>query len=490
MTKRSEVIASSVLLASLFASTTFAVTVSPDGRGQVLLYPYYTAQGTNDTVISVVNTTDADKVLKLRLLEGRNGRPVLSLNLYLAARDGWSAAIARNGAGQPVLRVYDASCTVPILGASPTVAGAREVTLSNAAYAGYDRAGSGVDRAKEGYVELLEMGEVAPGFRLPGGGTMSEAMTWYTRDCGALAAAWEAGGAFDTSGGAELTRPKGGLIGSAAVINVQDGTDYTYDPVVLNAVFSARRHTAPGDERPSLADADPVSLVVAEDQAFRSTWSNGADAVSAVLMHPMLFNEYSVESALGAATDLVVTFPTKPFHVVRESDTAAVTRAPFTARFDDVLPLGYGVGGAAVADGASTGACESISITRTAREGEHIAPIDFGVPPPGYVPDPWAFCWTANIMSFGDVLSSVNSVSVDYHSAQQGWFEANLGLWDEVRTLTSSEGHRYRGLPIVGFAVQKFVNGNLRVPESSGTVLSNYGGTAAHKYMTVVEQRP
>lgn len=486
MILRHKFIALSALLGCLPAPSTFAVSLSTDGRGQVLLYPYYTTRGSNDTVISVVNTGSA-KALKLRLHEGRNSRPVLDLNLYLGSGDAWAAALTRNTAGQPILRVFDSSCTVPLLAASPTVAGAREMALDNAAYANDDRAGSGLDRAGEGHVEILEMGEIDPRFNLPGSGSMSAAVSAFTRDCGALAVGWEAGGVFATSGGAELTVPGGGLIGSGALINVQEGTDYSYEPVALASVFANRRHTAPGSASPNLGEASPGSLVVVDDQAIRSTWSTGIDAVSAVLMHRTLLNEYTVESSIGASTDVVVTFPTKPFYVSRESDTGGATRAPFSARFDDMAPAGAGATGPLLADGASTGACEQIGVERTSREGQAVAPIDLGTPPPG-LPDPGALCWSANVISFGDVFKSTNAVDVIYHpsSAQSGLLAVSLHL-GTTQTLTSVEGRRYLGLPVIGFAVQKYVNGSLQLPPPSSTVLSNYGGTFAHKYVTIIE---
>jgi hypothetical protein len=43
-----------------------AVNVNPDGLGQVLLYPYYTVNGGNSTLVSIVNTTDQAKAVKVR----------------------------------------------------------------------------------------------------------------------------------------------------------------------------------------------------------------------------------------------------------------------------------------------------------------------------------------------------------------------------------------------------------------------------------------
>ena len=38
-----------------------AVNINPDGLGQVLIYPYYTVNAGNQTLLSVVNTTETRK---------------------------------------------------------------------------------------------------------------------------------------------------------------------------------------------------------------------------------------------------------------------------------------------------------------------------------------------------------------------------------------------------------------------------------------------
>ncbi|MFN2334269.1 MAG: hypothetical protein ABR550_07585, partial [Wenzhouxiangellaceae bacterium] len=90
-----------------------AVNINPDGLGQVLLYPYYTARGGNDTLISIVNTTDNAKSVKVRFLEGLNSREVLDFNLYMSAFDVWAAGVTANAAGGATLLIPDSSCTVP-----------------------------------------------------------------------------------------------------------------------------------------------------------------------------------------------------------------------------------------------------------------------------------------------------------------------------------------------------------------------------------------
>ena len=55
-----------------------AVYVNHDGLGQVLVYPYYTARDGVATLLSVVNTTNNAKIVKVRFLEGKNSQEVLT----------------------------------------------------------------------------------------------------------------------------------------------------------------------------------------------------------------------------------------------------------------------------------------------------------------------------------------------------------------------------------------------------------------------------
>lgn len=294
-------------------------------------------------------------------------------------------------------------------------------------------------------------------------------------DCAAVAQAWAAGGVFLSSGGAELRAPRGRLIGSGTLLNVTQGTDYSYDPVVLDKVRSTAVHTAPGSANPSLEDAAPNSLVVVDGVATTSNWNSGIDAVSAVLMRRLVLNEYVTAAELDAGTDWVLTFPTKPHLVARESKRTTATRAPFTAKFDDLEPPGPQAAGGLLVDGTSTGACEPIGISRRGRNGETDR-LDIPLTPFEFLEE---LCWTANVLSLRDVLQSNNRLDFGANLYKSdGWM--SVDLWSNP--LDSTEGHRYGGLPVIGFAVVKYANGNV------GGVLSNYGGAFAHRYETWIER--
>lgn len=142
-----------------------AVYLSSDGSGQVLLFPYYTVNSDNQTLISIVNTTDRGKATRLFFREGRNSRVAMELSIYLAPHDVWSGSVFSIAQGGPAnLVTLDNSCTVPALKTNATLPtlsnGNRYAPFSNGAYTGSsDDAGpDDRTRTRESHFELIELG--------------------------------------------------------------------------------------------------------------------------------------------------------------------------------------------------------------------------------------------------------------------------------------------------------------------------------------------
>ena len=338
-----------------------AVNVNPDGLGQVLIYPYYTARGGNDTLISVVNTSSAAKAAKIRFLEGLNSREVLDFNLYLSPFDVWTAAITEDGDGARLVTA-DTSCTVPTITDQP---------LLPFAFTGDESDGGPTDigRTKSGYFEVIDMGTLVDSgggpFDADGDGdfqpltsadgflnstrtaiTSDLGARWFSehidktdedgnfigrepRDCSALVGYWSSttSGPFPSAGfGNWIVDPEedfsgtgaGELFGSASIINVNEGTMFSYNATAIDNWTTTVEHSAPGDLLPQIISGSNQTAAV-----FRTTgqnvdqrdWGSNRDAVNAVLMQDKVFNEYTTESTLGALTEWVFTFPTKRFHV-------------------------------------------------------------------------------------------------------------------------------------------------------------------------------
>ena len=340
------------------AGTAQAVNLNPDGLGQILFYPYYTSNDGNQTILSVVNTTENAKAVKVRFLEGYNSREVLDFNLYLSAYDVWVAAIADDGAGTPTLYIPDNSCTVPYLyedadGVQPFL---------SLAYAGQfnDGGPEGIARAAEGHFEMIEMGTLvgdaaddATHAKVQVGGDKDNPIyNWQPWDCDALVERWteyfpriddptdHRGLWFEEAEGNEncvldpdnveligcqaftdTTRNSGGLFGGAAVVNANNGTMFSYDAKAIQGFDKTDDgiHYLPGSIHPSLDDGDQnnafVFFGVPQDRAVELTYARPIDAVSAVFMHEHIMNEYIFEPTMNAGTEWIVNFPTKHYNV-------------------------------------------------------------------------------------------------------------------------------------------------------------------------------
>ena len=501
------------------AGTAQAVNINPDGTGQVLLYPYYTANDGNQTLLTVVNTTEQAKAVKVRFLEGFNSREVLDFNLYMSHHDVWVAAVVDFGAStgqsgaQPYLMIPDNSCTVPYLYPD----GGHE--FLSLAYTGlFDDGGpQTLTRAAEGHVEVIEMGTL-----------VGEAAEWATHgadgvpaNCAALTLRWtesngpegngiwfdEAGGLLGKQASTDTLRNSGGLFGSGAVVNANNGTMYSYDAQAIQGFDSTDDgiHYFPGDINPSLNDGNEhtsyVFFGVPQNTVVELDYDESIGAVSSVFMHEHLMNEYVVLDDLNAATEWVVTFPTKAFYTdldrmfIEELEdcttvgdppddvTTCSARDPFTKLF-----------GAVHAD--DTPSCEVVSIKtwdRNEKTYEPDAPPT-GTRPPDVSPSlppcdpvldsacapgetPFQLCNEVNVLRFNDGVvfgtpdfgakgTLLLSVEDEFVS---GWGRINFGGRTDMEGLV--------GLPVTGFAAWEFENNFV----GGADVKANYGGLFGHK---------
>lgn len=436
------------------ANMSGAVNLNPDGLGQTLIYPYYTVRDGYDTLVSVVNTTGQVKAVKVRFLEGKNSREVLDFNLYLSPFDIWTAAVVEDGTGGRMV-TEDNSCTVPPIPAEGQ-------PFLNFAYAG-DSGGDTLDRTREGYLEMIEMGVVTNGGSAPWA-TFATHVAGVPADCGALVASW-INGVWASNASDGMEPPTGGLFGGASVINVEGGIDGGYNADALDAFSAQEQHTSPGSVLPSLNSANSgfgtvQSIVFDNGSVVTSEWNRGADAVSAIYMHDRIMNEFILDEATLSGTDWVVTFPTKRFYVDPFSSGSPDPVPPFTTVFP---PSGT--------------ACEVVSLNIWDREERTtIGEINFSpLPPEGAN----VLCFEVNVLTFdnSDVLGSTLSENVPSQGFENGWLR--VSFQEPGNQMTSADGDTYFGLPVTGFALQTFTNGTLDLGE--GPVLSNYAGLFDHR---------
>lgn len=131
--------------------------VNPAGLGQTLLVPYYTAQGGNDTYLSIVNTDMRNgKAVKIRFRGASNSDDVLDFTILLSPGDVWAAAISKP-AGQdlPKLTTSDKSCTLPAIPQNG-------VNFNPARLHQKLTAAQQASETREGYVEIFNMADIPP----------------------------------------------------------------------------------------------------------------------------------------------------------------------------------------------------------------------------------------------------------------------------------------------------------------------------------------
>jgi hypothetical protein len=235
-----------------------------------------------------------------------------------------------------------------------------------------------------------------------------------------------------------------------------------------------------------------ATVFLDDGATLAATLTRGVDAVSFAFMHNQLMNQYSIGGDAAAQTEWVVTFPTKSFYVYEPFSLSAAPVAPFTSTWGET-PLDSSIKGA-------FGACEIVQLTgiydreETTTEDPDVPP---GPPivspaPPGVTPPPnptFELCYETNVIRFGEgpaegetlppteILGSKNFTNFDVPFSD-GWVQVEL---DDYVDSTGAELSRdplggLEGLPVTGFAVQKFGN-----EDANAGLAAFYGGIYQHK---------
>jgi len=488
------------VVAALGVGSAEAVYQNPNGTGQVLIYPYFTVQQVGgksmNTLVTVVNTTTTAKVMKVRFREGKASKEVLDFNLYLSPNDVWTAAIVPGDASESSpgrLLSFDKSCTNPAIPATG-------VDFRNFEYAG-DGLGNGLDRTREGYLEILELATLT--------GAAKTAVTHNAAGLPANCAYVRTANGAVPDPNNNVSLPTGGLTGTGTIINVAQGSDIGYNAVALSNWRYAPLTASLSSETNNLSDGDPTSLAnqnysydgAEVSEAVASIFLNRAgaagalnpiDAVSSTMMATSVINEFVLDGATKSNTDWVFTFPTRHFYhgrVARSSTASSNTVNPFSEKF------------------TAFGLCEPIQVTYFNREEASAvaAGSDFSPAPEQEVS---ALCFESTILSFRSgqahhpsgltsaVLGSKNITPVTVGNFENGWASVSfLGEEAYIEATGSiyitanadfgisggSGANTFAGLPVVGFMARSLTN------TTAGTcdvVPCNYNSSFGHKFTT------
>lgn len=452
-----------------------AMYVNPHGTGQVLLFPYYTVNGGQATLISIVNTTARAKSLKVEFREGHNARQAIDFNLFLGPYDSWTATIGSDSETSfAYVHTRDETCTAPDMPEwDSALGGGWRVSMFDYAYTA-DNEDSGPTnalRTREGYVAVFELAQLA----------------------GALAAAVDVDGPRQCQvvrdidpASVNLSVPGGGLAGRFAIVDVAQGTllggsataiaDYS-NIVLYTDTTSLLNYIAIGNSAPGFARASVFANGrVANLDYSTSAPNNAVDAVSAVLAADSLQADITREASVGSFSEWVLTAPTKWVYTDNQILGEPLnTTQPGIPPYEEIF-------GAARAGGS----CSRFEARGHDREGHAISfapdtPISGNNDSTATLPD-FSLCRSTDVVHFGPVpasgttpvLGSRLGVKVwnpqpviDSGHAILSFSKRNDGTPRILRP--DMNGNSVRGLPLIGFEAIKYVNGNV-LPG----VLANY----------------
>jgi len=467
-----------VLAASLSAivGSAHAVSLNPNGIGQVLLYPYYTVNAGQQTLVTVANTSSVGKVVKLRFLEAYNGRTVLDYNVFLSPHDVYTGVVFKlSDAGLPgsgaAIFSSDHTCTAPQLPQGPLPNGAHYQQFLPYAYtgSGSDTGPTDDARTNEGHIELIAMDDIVPGSTLD---TDVKHVNGVPPGCS------HAQPDLESLQNATAV-PTSGLFGAASIVDVAEGTFYAYNAEALEGFTAVKLTTQLADGLPNLASVNDAGGTTATARRIVDganvnavfPASHAIDAVSAVLAADALYNDYVISYDGSAGSDWVVTFPTKRYYV-DDKIVNGHAIAPFTHLF-----------GAAETGNGPALSCTDIAYDVFDRDESAVNPLGCSIDPCPPTPLP-AFCYETNVLRFfgsTDVLGSHLGPTVRVSPFTSGLLQIHLDDSIEPHAMNASgNGDVYHGLPAIGFAATKYINGAVPLA-GGGSALANYSATYRHR---------
>ena len=419
----------------LTAANAHAVESSADGFGDVLLFPYFSGRSDTQTLLTVTPREGAGGValrvaFRFPLPADGERPPALLVDLLLRSADTWAVGAVGHGDAAALVNL-DESCARAAL--------AGDLHSSNAH-------GLVPLPAMEGWIEVYALGELID----------TDVLNELERHRFDLSTCDEVWAAFDAAGVEGMARPGNPLRGNLHLVEVARATAYSVAPLALVDFRDHPIFPSTAENRPTLADVSPARARVAlpDGQMLESNFeSEPVDAVSAVLMAQAWEFDFTVEPHAAAATDLVVTLPTRSWYV-----DGVATRAPFAAH-PHIAPGGAVEMHTRVFD----------------REGRGLGLLSFGeakcTPAPQNVPRGPKLDGELVVQEFGPegLLGSVYGRTLLQWNEAHGidCFPGPWTVWEEVESgrysirfdrapelgigrLLSDEGHVHLGQPVIG----------------------------------------
>jgi hypothetical protein len=392
----------------------------------------------------------------------------------------------------------------------------KELSLSTRDFTGIifgDVGPSGIDRCKEGFVEVISMGHSkASNSAIPGTLAFNAKHIEGTpRNCNIVHQALT-DGSSEINITDEFKEPLNALKGMYTLLNVANGIGFGGEFVALANFFSPNVVGGKGYDGTSSDDLmfrnasiPDLSFVTPKESVVRLTntvlaanfvddvkqrtiinqWARGVDAVSAVLMRNKTINQWTTNDNLGAETAWIVTLPTFSFYTKKPNLVQNLQpKPPFAEVFSENTAV---LGAAGLPAG---GACNVVALSVYDRL-ENLLTSNFthpGTP---------RLCYAVNPVNFneGNLMGSTLSRNIDTNDAKNGWMSIDLaadaaanpafpsgGLGGESTGSNSNNAgaDRYAGLPAIAVAF---------TIRAKGEANTNFGALWQHSYERLINSK-
>lgn len=494
--------------ATLAAPANPATVLEPTvtGVGHILVVPYFSTQGTNATLLNLINTDQVNgKAVKLRFRGASNSDDIFDISIFLSPGDMWTANVSANGE-LSALTTTDKSCTLPA---------AADIAAAGGLFKTGRVLGAAAAQTREGYVEILNMADIPPGTGAAGANSALYTAIKHvagTAPCTAAVMDVQANDLVTTAGANEpSTRgyswPTGGLTANWTLVNLADKASFSGEAVAIRANVAAGGAAGAGNlvffpqtsDNPSYATAtgvagftaDPLlqtagfaALVANYDFPDLSTpyvtvAANNAAATAAqannlatALATTSITNEYLTGTVADFATDWVFSMPTRRYAVAMNYSATGGARMLQNTAVSTNFWTGSSAGAAvvpAVADPAGsirtinttlsadgTQLCVTPGAPMRAFDAEENTKTTFVISPDVAL----RFCGETSVLSFNATSSQVlgaklaaSTINVGYVA---GWH--TIGLRASLQLAAPAAA---TGMPVVGYAAAKAKGVNL-----------------------------
>jgi hypothetical protein len=348
-----------------------------------------------------------------------------------------------------------------------------------------DTGPTSITRTREGSIEVIEAADIVPR------SATDMAVTHIQNGApggGVPACSFATGSNVQPVNLNDLAPPTGGLYGSGSIVNVSQGTLFAYSATALAGFtdvlpvddLTDSAQPALDQAHSNVSSRTARAYVDVADRPLAVDYDHGIDAVSAVLMAETIENEFLTTAALGAATDWVVTFPTKRYYV--DPRIPGTPLGPFDETFGahnygDVHVTGQSrtVYDASIYDREEMGS-PTFSCGFICPDGVFPPTLPFQVNVVNFVPDSDPGTPSAVL---GSVLTTpyLSPILFPPPNFTSGWMRMRFNPHAlPGGVIGPNDAVALSGLPTVGFMVYNVVNAN-----TEPGVLGNYGGAFAHR---------